>query len=52
MPEEPTNWQGLGRLAYFAVVSGSPAKEIGVDTSSGGKKPEVTKDPWVTTGCP
>ena len=26
VPEEPTNWQGLGRLAYFAVVSGSPAK--------------------------
>ena len=26
MPEEPTNWQGLGRLAYFAVVSESPAK--------------------------
>ena len=30
MPEEPTNWQGLGRLAYFAVVSGSPAKFAGV----------------------
>ena len=30
MPEEPTNWQGLGRLAYFAVVSESPAKFAGV----------------------
>ena len=26
--------------------------EIGMDTSSGGKKPEVTKDPCVMTGCP
>ena len=26
--------------------------EIEMDTSSGGKKPEVTKDPWMTTGCP
>ena len=26
--------------------------EIGMETSSGGRKPEVTKDPWVTTGCP
>ena len=23
-----------------------------MDTSSEGKKPEVTKDPWVTTGAP
>ena len=30
MPEEPTNWQGLGRLAYFAEVSESPAKFAGV----------------------
>ena len=30
VPEEPTNWQGLGRLAYFAVVSESPAKFAGV----------------------
>jgi hypothetical protein len=30
VPEEPTEWQGLGRLAYFAVVSESPAKFAGV----------------------
>ena len=30
VPEVPTAWQGLGRLAYFAVVSGSPAKFAGV----------------------
>ena len=26
----PTEWQGLGRLAYFAVVSEFPAKFAGV----------------------
>ena len=25
---------------------------MGMDTSSGGKKPELKKDPWVTTGYP
>jgi hypothetical protein len=57
------NQRQIGRASLrFRLVSkfenelherSSPScQRIGMDTSSGGKKPEVTKDPWVTTGCP
>jgi hypothetical protein len=36
----------------YLPAAEEPRGVSGMDTSSGGKKPKVTKDPWATTGCP
>ena len=42
------DWFRITKTSYTV----RPRQKIGMGTSSGGKKPEVTKDLRVTTGCP